>query len=193
MRNCAKCAPRTPCCVLYCVHSTWCSCLAKSCFQKMLQASEWWSLLQNPWSDRVAKKESERGKKHKSKTGTSVLSSAWTASFQMLVRHTGNQWWQWCGDIQAQIQRRGQNAWSRFYKCPMMKFFRIFSCFHFCSDSHHSAWPSGIQHNRRNAHLPPLPCRWSTGSWYHLDKGVHLFTWNSQKKKKCQVSLNAAK
>lgn len=110
MRNCAKCAARTPCCVLYCVHSTWCSCLAKSCFQKMLQASEWWSLLQSPWSDRVTKKESERGKKHKSKTGTSVLSSAWTASFQMLVRHTGNQWWQWCGDIQAQIQRRGQNA-----------------------------------------------------------------------------------
>lgn len=67
MRNCAKCAPRTPCCVLYCVHSTWCSCLAKSCFQKMLQASEWWSLLQSPWSDRVAKKESERGKSTKVK------------------------------------------------------------------------------------------------------------------------------
>ena len=53
------------------------------------------------------------------------------------------------------------------------------------SDSHHSVWPSGVQHNRGHTHHSTLSGQWSTHPRDHLGQGMYwqyLFEVSQNKK-----------
>lgn len=72
---------------------------------------------------------------------------------------------------------RAQNTWWYLTNCVLI---------HVSSDSYHSVWPSGVQHNRGHTHHSTLSGQWSTYPRDHLGQGMYwqyLF-WLSQKKKR---------